>query len=315
MHLTPEQKRVAKTIINTGKRVGASPKDIVTALATGLVEANLGNPASGDGTSVGWRQETSSSYPNVNRRNVKESAERFYSELKSAGSGSIGQRAQAVQRSAYPGRYGERVGEARAILKQLNRGGVRAVAASPQTAAQPASAGSAKLTIPGKSYAQQRKLAALDFIKNRFQPGEFQQYQVQKEQLKDIPSQLLQLGRKATPPSKLKQEKTQAGLGTSEHLSGGAIEIGKEVAKKFGLTVTSTTGGTHVAGSYHYQGRAIDIAGAPAAMKAAFKYIQKNLPHHKLTELFYDPIGHYWDNGQKVHGAIGEHSDHVHLAI
>jgi hypothetical protein len=83
----------------------------------------------------------------------------------------------------------------------------------------------------------------------------------------------------------------------------------------FGLTVTSTTGGSHVAGSYHYSGRAIDISGSPSQMRKAYKYLQKNLPHAKLTELFYDPIGHYWDNGKKISGAIGDHSDHVHLAI
>lgn len=327
MGLTKEQRHVAKTLIKVGKRMGASPKDIVTAIATGIVEANLTNPSSGDGTSVGWRQETSSSYPGVNRQNVAQSAKRFYSELKSAGPGSIGERAQAVQRSAYPGRYGEVVGEARGILKRLNRGGVGAVMAGAQTGAQGVSGGAAPgtVTVPGKSLEGERKLAALNFIQHRFEPGAVEQLVAKDEQLQDIKPQTL-----TVPGSKGKEIQTVKGQpvpakgplaqkvareSKNTPLQGNAIQIGTQVAKKFGLTVTSTTGGEHVPGSYHYQGRAIDISGSPSAMRKAYKYLQKNIPHSKLTELFYDPIGHYWDNGQKVSGAIGEHSDHVHLAI
>lgn len=38
-----------------------------------------------------------------------------------------------------------------------------------------------------------------------------------------------------------------------------------------GLTVTSTTGGNHAPGSYHYRGRAVDMAGPWAAM-VRFQY-------------------------------------------
>lgn len=33
-----------------------------------------------------------------------------------------------------------------------------------------------------------------------------------------------------------------------------------------------------------------------------------------LFEVFHDPLGHYWDSGQIHQGAIGGHSDHVHVA-
>ncbi len=82
-----------------------------------------------------------------------------------------------------------------------------------------------------------------------------------------------------------------------------------DVARKMGLTITSTTGGTHAPGSYHYSGRAIDVAGSPSAMARFYRYFASKSP----TELFYDPLGGI-KYGQQI-GAIGGHSDHVHVAF
>lgn len=82
-----------------------------------------------------------------------------------------------------------------------------------------------------------------------------------------------------------------------------------KVARKMGLTVTSTTGGAHAPGSYHYSGRAIDVAGPPSVMARYYRFMAQKNP----TELFYDPLGGI-KNGQQI-GAIGGHSDHVHVAF
>lgn len=37
-------------------------------------------------------------------------------------------------------------------------------------------------------------------------------------------------------------------------------------------------------------------------------------PRADIRELFYDPAGFYFKNGQRIKGAIGGHSDHVHVA-
>ncbi len=79
-------------------------------------------------------------------------------------------------------------------------------------------------------------------------------------------------------------------------------------ARELGLTVTSTTGGTHAAHSYHYQGRAVDVAGSPAAMRQLYRELAATNP----TELFYDPMGGI-KNGRNI-GAIGGHGTHVHFA-
>lgn len=80
-------------------------------------------------------------------------------------------------------------------------------------------------------------------------------------------------------------------------------------ARSMGLYITSTTGGKHTPGSFHYRGRAFDAAGTPKNMANFFWAILKTHP----TELFYDPCGAY-DNGHYSEKGIGKHNDHVHVA-
>ncbi|WP_331752100.1 hypothetical protein [Streptomyces sp. NBC_00829] len=87
----------------------------------------------------------------------------------------------------------------------------------------------------------------------------------------------------------------------------------RQTASRLGLRVTSETGGKHVKGSYHYQGRAIDVAGTPDAMARFFRAFERLATGSGVRELFYDPLGGY-DNGQRV-GAIGGHQHHVHIAF
>lgn len=79
-------------------------------------------------------------------------------------------------------------------------------------------------------------------------------------------------------------------------------------AREMGLRITSTSGGRHAAGSYHYRGRAFDAAGTPAQMSRFYREMAGTNP----TELFYDPIGGM-KHGRNI-GPIGGHSNHVHLA-
>jgi hypothetical protein len=79
-------------------------------------------------------------------------------------------------------------------------------------------------------------------------------------------------------------------------------------AQELGLRITSTTGGRHAPRSYHYLGRAVDVAGAPSAMRQFYSEMAQTNP----TELFYDPMGGI-KNGRNI-GAIGGHGNHVHVA-
>jgi Putative Flp pilus-assembly TadE/G-like len=94
-----------------------------------------------------------------------------------------------------------------------------------------------------------------------------------------------------------------------------SLKDASELAVEMGLTVTSTTGGVHVTNSFHYRGLAIDVSGTASAMRAFFFEALETYGAANTIELFYDPIGYYIKYGQRVSGAIGGHSDHVHLAL
>lgn len=83
-------------------------------------------------------------------------------------------------------------------------------------------------------------------------------------------------------------------------------------ARNYHLRVTSTSGGRHVTGSYHYVHRAVDLAGTAAEMR---RCAQDALERpDQFREVFYDPMGRYVKNGRVRMGHIGGHQDHVHLA-
>ena len=80
-------------------------------------------------------------------------------------------------------------------------------------------------------------------------------------------------------------------------------------ARQLGLRITSTTGGKHAKHSYHYAGRAVDVAGSTRAMRQFFT----EMSHTHPTELFYDPMG-AMKNGHWLNHSIGGHQTHVHVA-
>lgn len=91
--------------------------------------------------------------------------------------------------------------------------------------------------------------------------------------------------------------------------SGGSqLSEAMSTARSMGLRITSTSGGRHAPRSYHYQGRAFDAAGTPSQMSRFYRQMAGTNP----TELFYDPIGGI-KHGRNI-GAIGGHSNHVHIA-
>lgn len=129
--LTPQQSKVARTVLRRGDKAGATRKEKLAAAETGLVESSFQNLPGGDADSEGWRQERTSIYGTgpTGPRNVKASADRFYREATSdpgtRNAPTAGALAQATQGSAFPERYDERKPEANAILKATERGGLK----------------------------------------------------------------------------------------------------------------------------------------------------------------------------------------------
>ncbi len=98
-------------------------------------------------------------------------------------------------------------------------------------------------------------------------------------------------------------DNTPDGIGSGwQEITGYLDSIGQP------YTVTSTTGGAHTEGSFHGQGKAVDMVGDMAAIFNSLASV------NGINELFYDPAGYFIDNGTRHDGAIGGHNDHVHAA-
>lgn len=110
-----------------------------------------------------------------------------------------------------------------------------------------------------------------------------------------------------------------AGAGLPNGVSG-SVQDAIAVAMGMGFGQPSAgqlTGGQHAKDSYHYQGRAADFGAAGhsvAQMTGLFNTLLGKFGTH-IKEMFYDPIGYYIKNGARVPGALGGHSDHLHIAL
>lgn len=133
--LNREQQAVLSAILAVAQRVHATPMEKKAAVETGLVEANLGNPSTGDADSAGWRQERASLYPDPT--NIQHSAARFFAEARQRRGkyGTAGALAAAVQRPAaqYRGRYQERAADADALLQGIGGSAAPAAPTSDRT--------------------------------------------------------------------------------------------------------------------------------------------------------------------------------------
>jgi hypothetical protein len=127
-NLTPEQKKNAQIIIEEGRKMGASDRDIQIALMTAMQESSLRNLSGGDRDSAGLFQQRPSqgwgSFAQVTDPHY--SAQTFYKHLlavKNRDSMPLTQAAQTVQRSAYPDAYAKWQGLAAGLMQELGGGG------------------------------------------------------------------------------------------------------------------------------------------------------------------------------------------------
>lgn len=93
-------------------------------------------------------------------------------------------------------------------------------------------------------------------------------------------------------------------------VSGTGLGFALKLAERYGLPVTSTTGGKHAPGSYHYQKRAADL-GLGAGGKRLELYARQ---HPRQFAEFYGPMNWHIENGRIQQGAYPDHSDHYHVA-
>src|SRR5205085_9978283 len=109
------------------------------------------------------------------------------------------------------------------------------------------------------------------------------------------------VGITSAPPPRAARPPAPGGLGNvkAPRRSGPTIRWLEHFASPFGLEITSTTGGKHAKGSYHYKGRAVDFSGDPARMAALAKFAVAH--HQQITEMVYAGPGNpgvYVKNGE-----------------
>lgn len=108
--------------------------------------------------------------------------------------------------------------------------------------------------------------------------------------------------------------------------SGAILEPWQEIDAKLSTTgckvgaptLGGTTGGKHAPGSKHYSKEARDYGDATNDCVCIFRALEPYAsgPDHVISELFYNPIGYYYDDGVKHQGTIDDnHWGHVHVAI
>jgi TP901 family phage tail tape measure protein len=119
--LDTEQLSNAAKIMNVGRQMGASPRDLIISLMTALQESSLRNISGGDRDSAGlFQQRPSQGWGSLAQVTDPEYASRQFFEhllkIKNRDQMSLTAAAQAVQRSAYPDAYAKWEDEAKAII-------------------------------------------------------------------------------------------------------------------------------------------------------------------------------------------------------
>jgi len=126
---TQEQINNAAIIYQVGVKMGMSTRDIQIGLITALVESRLVNVNYGDSDSLGlFQQRTSQGWGTPEQiMDPRYAASQFFQHLKSLGDKryqmTMGEAAQAVQRSAFPDRYGEEIGNMRDLWPSVQKAG------------------------------------------------------------------------------------------------------------------------------------------------------------------------------------------------
>lgn len=131
-----DKEKVVDAIVAVGKAKGASDEAITAALATGLVESELKNLDHGPDTSKGTFQQQDfdewTKGGSRDRMKVSDAALSFFEHYEATDPKlTPGQRAQAVQRSALPDKYEQRLPEASKLYKESQQRSAATDSSSP----------------------------------------------------------------------------------------------------------------------------------------------------------------------------------------
>jgi hypothetical protein len=167
MRLSAHQRRVVREALAEANRLGASPKVKKALIAAGLVESNLQNLNHGDRDSLGFlQQRPSQGWGSPQQvRDVRYATRQFVRRAQPLARqyGSAGALAQAVQRSAFPARYGQRAADAERILSEFVQAGGGS-SRSKSGVFRPNIGGIEQVTIPGEDRSADRRFLLQQYL-------------------------------------------------------------------------------------------------------------------------------------------------------
>lgn len=269
--LTPEQRQNIRKLKAAAQRYGASPRELKALLEAASVESNFRHLSYGDRDSQGILQQRPSAGWGSNE-SVETDAGQFLTAARKVSSGgfkgSAGKLAQAVQRSAFPGRYDERAGLADQLAGGSSYSGSSPTSSTPTTA---------------DPEARQRLLLA--YLSDRHNPDALLQLGYGLKNLPQPQAPAPSTRGSGTKPAKLLELfYDPAGLASPgrdhyDHVHVAAAHKSlpalMKAAGRYGLTITSVEGGKHAPHSYHYRGMAFDAAGDPKDMAAFARHLAR----------------------------------------
>lgn len=286
MAYSTKQQQIAGRLKEIARRQGATRKQTKALLEAGDVESGFRNLSYGDRDSVGVLQQRPSQGWGPAGESVEKDAVQFLNKAKQAdNSGSAGQLAQAVQRSAFPARYDARGGAVEGLL------GSQQPSSAPKATAS---------SLP----APDRAALVSAYMANRGKPGALLSFVS---------------GMKTPTPAPAKGPTGAKGT-SGDTQAQTVLEAGK-IAQQMGLRVGEQSAfggkpsGGHAPNSWHYKDRAIDVSGDPKKMLAFNRRMAAE--GGRLKELFYNGSGgKNFKNGKPVQtGFVSGHTDHVHVAM
>ncbi len=170
MALTAEQRANVRRVIAAAKRRNASPRELKAVVEAAGVESNYRHLTGGDRDSTGILQQRPSMGWGPIGESIDTDVGQFLQHAKRINrggfSGSAGQLAQAVQRSAFPARYDQRSGEAESLLRKFGAS-PRATASPGGSQGSPGRVVANTTTTPGVDNSALRQQLRLDYLDKR----------------------------------------------------------------------------------------------------------------------------------------------------
>lgn len=312
---------ILNLIAEIGAQEGLTPAQIAAMQATAKVESGFDPNIRGDnGTSYGLFQHhvggaggtthaSAQRYLNP-RVSITERAREF-KRLNIRG----GRGAAALQRPADPKGYAVKVDNA---LRQLGAGSLGQSSTSQSTSPAKSGTAGAGGTPSTSSFGKSYLKSYLGWDEDPVRAALWDSFYKDESP----PSSTESSGQAAVPGERGHQDTASvpAGGRASGRLRSyeDILALGRSWGLRLDAGNAQTTGGSHTAGSKHYQSKAVDFGDAkndPAKLKAFARYLSRNAGSLGINDIWYTPLGYSVDNGKRTSSFIDGHNDHLHVDV